>query len=194
LNSQRVFFNSIAEQWDTMCVHDHKKINQILDMICIKDGSQVLDVACGTGVLAPFYHARNPHGRMTCVDIAEKMIEVANKKYQYANIQFVAADILEYTPSVKLDLVMLYTCFPHFPDKKGLLQKLSAMLQPGGKICVCHSQSREEINHLHQSKEEVKEDQLPPAVDVSALMETIGLKVLSCVDNDDIYVIIGQVK
>lgn len=191
MNSQREFFNSVAHKWDTMCVHDHDKINSILDMLNIKDDSCILDVACGTGILAPFLHKRNNHGKITCVDISENMIEVAKSKYNYENMEFIAADMMEYTPSEKIDAIILYSCFPHFENKECLITRLSSMLNKGGKVCICHSQSRDAINRLHESKAEVAEDRLPTAATTSKMMEEAGFTVIKLMDNEEMYVVIG---
>ena len=49
------FFDDAAATWDDHLVRDDKKISRILELSDIKPGCRVLDVACGTGVLFPYY-------------------------------------------------------------------------------------------------------------------------------------------
>ena len=53
------FFDQWAADWDADMIRDDRKIGQILDAACVREGCSVLDVACGTGVLFPDYLARN---------------------------------------------------------------------------------------------------------------------------------------
>lgn len=193
MGSQKDFFNSVAFKWDSMCVHDHDKINKILDMTDIYEGSAVLDVGCGTGVLVPFLLEKKI-SCLTCIDISENMIEVARQKYRFDNVEFIVSDIMEFEPERKYDVIMLYSCFPHFDDKASLLSRLSSFLNKGGRLCICHSESRDAINNMHSAKAEVSQDNLPEACVTSQMMEKYGLKTLICIDDEEMYVVLGELK
>jgi demethylmenaquinone methyltransferase/2-methoxy-6-polyprenyl-1,4-benzoquinol methylase len=76
----------MAEKWDTICHHDKNKNNEMLDLVNIKQGSKVLDVGTGTGVMIPFLTSRiGDTGEIVAVDVVEKMIEVARSKYNDSN-------------------------------------------------------------------------------------------------------------
>lgn len=192
MDGQREFFNSVAYKWDTMCYHDRDKINRILDIAGIKDDMYILDVACGTGILAPFLYDRNKKGSITCVDISENMIEVAKGKYNYSNVEFIVSDIMEFKSPHKYDAIMLYSCFPHFSDKEALIKRMYNLLNEGAKMCICHSQSREAINNLHESRAEVSEDRLPKASYTANIMVDAGLEVITTIDDEDMYVVLGM--
>ena len=49
------FFDRLAPGWDAGLVRNEEIIKQILDNAEISAGKSVLDVACGTGVLVPYY-------------------------------------------------------------------------------------------------------------------------------------------
>ena len=51
----RAFFDRAAPDWDSHLVVDNEKINFILNKAGIAENCTVLDVACGTGVLFPYY-------------------------------------------------------------------------------------------------------------------------------------------
>lgn len=57
------FFDRCAPSWDAELIRSDRKINIILDNAGVGEGSRVLDVACGTGVLIPDYIRRGAVSR-----------------------------------------------------------------------------------------------------------------------------------
>ena len=53
------FFDRLASGWDAEMVRSDEIIRIILDNAGVTAGKNVLDVACGTGVLIPDYLERN---------------------------------------------------------------------------------------------------------------------------------------
>ena len=49
------FFDKHAPSWDSGLKINEKIIDEILRIAQIQSGDSVLDIACGTGVLFPFY-------------------------------------------------------------------------------------------------------------------------------------------
>ena len=47
-------FNSWAETWDERAIPREEKIKRILEVGEMKEGLDILDVACGTGVMEQF--------------------------------------------------------------------------------------------------------------------------------------------
>ena len=66
------FFNALARGWDDEISVDKDKIEFILDKAEVRPGTRVLDVACGTGVLFPFYLERET-SHVLAVDISPEM-------------------------------------------------------------------------------------------------------------------------
>lgn len=194
MKSQQEFFNSVAYNWDKMCNHDMKKIEYILDLMEIREGSHVLDVGTGTGILIPSLSKRVTNsGHIKGVDIAEKMIEVAKQKNSYENVVFECKDILEYKgDEAYYNHVICYSMFPHFKNKEEAIKSLSKKLKAGGKLTICHSQSREAINNLHKRADEVvKEDNLPTLEIIKQYFFAANLKTIKEIDSEEIFVVIG---
>ena len=59
---------------------------KFLDLADIRSGVHVLDVACGTGVLFPYYLSRNV-ASITGVDLSADMISQARKNFN--NLKFI---------------------------------------------------------------------------------------------------------
>ncbi|MCR4435095.1 MAG: class I SAM-dependent methyltransferase [Clostridiales bacterium] len=193
----REFFNSMAEKWDSICRHDPDKIGEILDLADIRKGDRVLDVGTGTGILIPFLVSRvGIAGQVTAVDFAEKMIEMAKRKHDYANVKFVAGDVFNLDmPMGYFDVIMCYSVFPHFGSKLEAVEKLGGFAKPGGKLVICHSQSRDEINQMHKNASEtVSRDYLPDGGTLRGYFSSAGLSTVAEVDDERLFVVIGQKK
>ena len=143
------FFDKHAASWDAEMIRNDDIISLILSNGGIKQGVDVLDVACGTGVLIPDYlrfGAKNVVG----VDISPEMIKIAKQKFLGCdNIEFICADIEEVSLSKVFDCCMVYNAFPHFPNPKALIAALSFHIKPGGRLSIAHGMSREKIDSHH---------------------------------------------
>lgn len=195
LKKQREYFNSIAEKWDSMCFHDAARIREILDISGIKEGDTVLDIGSGTGIMIPYIIlGTGPCGSVTCVDISENMVEIAKRKHKYNNVRFITGDALKVNIRENhFDCIMCYSCFPHFNDKQGLINKMKKHLAKGGRLVISHSQSRDAINNLHRnSSDTVKKDNLPPADVIREYFIAAGLHNIKIVDNSRIFAVTGQ--
>ena len=144
------FFDRLAPQWDADMIRSDEIIAQILDGAGVGPGKDVLDVACGTGVLFGDYLQRQV-GSVTAVDISAEMVKRAAAKYPDANIRVVCADVEHWEPGQRFDCVMVYNAFPHFPDPEGLIGTLSGFLKPGGTLTVAHGMSRAAIDRHHET-------------------------------------------
>lgn len=193
--NQREFFNSVADKWDNMCNHDEIKIKKILDLIGIKENSKILDIGTGTGVLIPFLLDRiGKTGKITAIDISDKMIEIAKKKFKAENLTFINADVLKHDIERNYyDLAICYSMFPHFEDKKDAIKKINEYLKIKGKLVICHSQSRNEINNLHKNVSEVvSKDVLPEVAVIKKYLNDSNFTMIDAIDDDEMFVIIGQ--
>lgn len=141
------FFDRCAPSWDEGLIRNDGVIEKILDNAGVGPGTQVLDVACGTGVLFPDYQRRQV-ASLTAIDISEAMARIAQEKFPWA--QVLAGDVEDRDFARQFDVVMVYNAFPHFPDPARLIQVLAKLVRPGGRLSVAHGMSRDRINHCHQ--------------------------------------------
>ena len=144
------FFDRYAPQWDADQVDKTPIINRILDFAAVTEGQDVLDVACGTGVLFPYYLQRNV-ASVTGIDISHEMAKLAAAKHaDLPQIQVICGDVEETRFDRKFDTVMVYNAFPHFPDPERLIATLASLTKEGGRLTVAHSASREVIDDHHK--------------------------------------------
>jgi ubiquinone/menaquinone biosynthesis C-methylase UbiE len=183
------FFDRLAPSWDGECHHDPEKIAAILDYAGIQTGVTVLDVACGTGVLFPYYLERGVK-HVTGVDISRGMIDQAGAKFTDPRISLVCADIESADFTEPFDRCVVYCSFPHFGDPGRLIARLARTLSPGGRLTVAHSESKEEIDHRHMHHANRVSIGLLPADELSKLF-TQFFAVDTAVSNEKMYVVSG---
>ena len=144
------YFDRCAPTWDADMIKHDEIIEAILDNAEIGAGCEVLDVACGTGVLIPYYLKRNA-AAVTAIDISPEMAKIASGKFSgEANVQVICGDVEETTFDRKFDRIVVYNAFPHFPKPKRLIKNLAALLKEGGRLTIAHGASREAIDAHHK--------------------------------------------
>lgn len=184
------FFDECACHWDENMIRNDNVINTILDNAGVCEGKDILDVACGTGVLFPDYISRNVFA-VTGIDISPKMAEIAEKKFsEMDNIRIICGDVEEMENDRLYDCIMVYNAFPHFPDPEKLIKKLSSMVKQGGSVTVAHGMSRKAIDKHHSGSAHKVSKGLMSEDDLAAIFEKY-LKVTVKISNDNMYQVTG---
>ena len=143
------FFDRCASTWDADMIKSDVIIGKILDNAEVGAGMDVLDVACGTGVMFDYYLERNV-ASVTGIDIAPEMAKIAAEKFALeSKVQVICADVEEYAFDRKFDRIVVYNAFPHFPYPKRLIKTLAGLLKEDGRLSVAHGMSREAIDGHH---------------------------------------------
>ena len=119
------YFDRRASDWDRHMVTDDGKITAILNAAGVCANASVLDVACGTGVLFPYYLRRNV-SRITGVDISAEMVRIAAGKCRDPRVEVLCGDIEALPVHRQYDCCVVYNAFPHFPDPERLIRSLAA--------------------------------------------------------------------
>lgn len=184
----RSFFDGLAGSWDAERCPDSAKILDILRLAGVCPGAKVLDVACGTGVLFPYYLELGAES-VTGVDLSPEMIRIAGEKVKDSRIKLICADAEEIGGS-GFDCVVLFNALPHFPEPGRLISSLSDRLRPGGRLTIAHDRSRESINGHHEQTASAVSLGLPPAETVAAYCREY-LDVDTVIDGDDRFVVSG---
>lgn len=191
---QKEFFDSHAEEWDEINHNDPAKLEYIADILGIEAGESILDVGTGTGVMIPYYLERLNGGNITALDFSPWMILRASLKYPSSDgLRYVVKDVCDLEPTESYDLIVCYSCFPHFPDPRRALKAMSGALKEGGRLAIAHSSSKEFINRVHScGGEEISRDFLPDAGIMSELFAEQGIDTVFSRDDGDYYIVIGN--
>ena len=186
------FFDQLAPSWDAEMIIDDQTVSVILDNAGVSKGKRCLDVACGTGVLTPYYLDREV-ADLTGVDISPEMIRIAASKFTQPNVRFLCDDIETIGFSRNFDCVVVYNSFPHFADPDKLIAVLAGMLAPGGTLTVAHGMSREEINRRHSGAAKPVSIGLLSAADLNEIFAKY-VEVTTLIDNDHMYQVAGVLQ
>lgn len=183
------FFDKCADRWDAEMIRNDAIINTILDNANVTEGKDILDVACGTGVLFPDYMKRNVNS-LTGIDISPKMAEIAKNKFHQSNIRVICGDVESMECDKAFDCIVVYNAFPHFPDPDRLIKKLSEMVKIGGTVTVAHGMSRKALDKHHAGPANKISNRLMSENDLAEIFSKY-LKVTIKISDDTMYQVTG---
>lgn len=200
--TRKQFFNDNAESWldtwyrnqETGQLDRHQKdFDRLFDIVPLEPGDHVLDAGCGSGVLVPMILQRiTPAGLLYELDYAERMIEVNKSLHEATNIRFIVADVAD-APlgDASCNVILCFSCFPHFHDKERALRTMSRILKTGGRLVIAHFESLDGINKHHASCHAVAHDHLPGEPEMRGLISGSGLRVEKFIDEPGFYCLIA---
>ena len=143
------YFDSRAAGWDGELVKNDTVIGKILDNAEVGEGMDILDVACGTGVMIPFYLDRGA-ASVTAIDISPEMARIAGEKFAGdPRVRVLCGDVEETDFHRTFDRIVVYNAFPHFPNPQRLIRQLASLLKEGRRLTIAHGASREAIDGHH---------------------------------------------
>ncbi|OQC08647.1 MAG: Demethylmenaquinone methyltransferase [Candidatus Hydrogenedentes bacterium ADurb.Bin101] len=196
----RAFFDQLAGHWDATVSPRHgERLERILRRLPIAAGERVLDVGCGTGILFPMLAKRvGETGCIASVDLSHAMLlktstRIAGVMPRPASLLLEADITLSPFRKGVFDWVFCNSCFPHFEDQRGACDVMAGLLQPGGRLVICHSESREAINALHRSVGGiVGGHELPDDGTFRTMVRRAGLVLESLEDREDAFLLIAR--
>ena len=123
---ESLFVPALFEQW-TM---------HLIEGASIREGSHVLDIACGTGVLARNALSRTgPNGRVVGVDPAPGMIATAKEIEPSIDWILCSAEALEVGDET-FDCVVSQFGMMFFLDRQKSAEEMFRVLKPGGSLAI----------------------------------------------------------
>ena len=187
------FFDRCAPAWDAEMVKSDAIIGTILDNAEVGAGMDVLDVACGTGVMFPYYLDRGA-ASVTGIDISPEMARIASEKFSGApRVRVICGDVEEYAFDRKYDRIVVYNAFPHFPDPRRLVRTLAGLLKEGGRLTVANGMSREAIDNHHSGTASRVSNGLMTADSLKKLFDA-HLEVEVMISNSRMYQVSGVLR
>lgn len=174
-NGTKAFFDRHAAKWDSYETPEIMPVVEaILDRAGVGPADRVLDVGCGTGILAPHLEARGVQ-LMRAVDISTGMVKEYEKKFPGRSV--LAGDYEEpgLFPPGSFTKIIIFNAFPHFGRRELVFSNSYDYLEPGGKLCIAHSMSRADLDRHHrETGQEVAEHMLYSNTGFSELYAAAG--------------------
>ena len=113
---------------------------ELIAVASLRPGERVLDLACGTGVVARLAAQQvGPAGRVTGLDLNPGMLAVARAlpPPPGAPITWVEGSaVAMHLPDAAFDVVVCQQGFQFFPDKPAALREMQRVLVPGGRVVL----------------------------------------------------------
>ena len=103
----------------------------------VAPGQSVLDVACGTGVVArTVVDQQGGDGRVVGVDLNEGMLAVARRIRP--DLEWRRADVVDLPfADGAFDTVLCQMALMFFPDRAAAIREMARVTRPGGTVAVC---------------------------------------------------------
>ncbi|MDQ7093781.1 methyltransferase domain-containing protein [Desulfosporosinus sp. PR] len=146
------YFDEKAAKWDSQIKDEVVlRLKNMIEELALSQGSKVLDLGTGTGVLIPMLvGAVGVSGLVVAMDFAPRMLAEARKKYHWSNLEFLEGEAENIPlPDQVIDEVVCNSAFPHFDNLWQAAKEMSRVLKSGGRVAVFHPHSREYVNELH---------------------------------------------
>lgn len=161
-------FGKIAELYDEVRPeYPQQMVSDLLQWSELPGQARLLEIGCGTGIATRLFA---PNGyRMTCIDPAAGMLEVAQRTCaEYANVEFVESKFEEWTlPEKPYDLVYSAQAFHWIEPVSGLAHVARALRQGGAFSLFWHVQRHPETalrEAIDDAYEEFAPKLISPAV------------------------------
>ena len=144
-NQQRTTWDAMASgwrnQWQTFERNAQPVSDRLVEMVELREGDRILDIATGIGEPAMTAARRvGPTGRVVAIDQSSRMIAIAAERAAESGLQNV--ELLEMDgenvdlPPNQFDAILCRWGLMFFPDPLGSLTRLCQLLIPGGRLAA----------------------------------------------------------
>ena len=130
------FWDRLAERYAAQPVKDPKSYEITLDRVRahLKPADRVLEIGCGTGTTA--LKLADAAAEITATDVSGKMIEIAQRKADAANVSNVSFEVAEVDAiearAASLDAVLALSLIHLLEDRDRAIARVFELLKPGG--------------------------------------------------------------
>lgn len=129
-------YNLIAYEYDASSEGRYTAfhIKELVNTVELKENDVVLDVACGTGtLLGKLTNKEKIHAYG--MDISDKMIDVARKKYPKITFEALSCYHLQFEDE-SVDVITVCCAFHHFENPQDFINDCKRVLKENGKIYI----------------------------------------------------------
>jgi ubiquinone/menaquinone biosynthesis C-methylase UbiE len=119
---------------------------RLIERMNLQSDDSVLDVACGTGIVARIARERlGPQTRIVGVDVAAPMLAVARKVDPTIDWREGNAALLPAADGERFSVLTCHQGLQFFADKPGAVREMRRVLTPGGRVGVATWQSVQDL-------------------------------------------------
>ena len=156
-----------------------------LDLMELSPSKTVLEIGVGTGRLAEKTAGRCRH--LTGIDLSPKTIERARENLRhFTNLSLICGDFADYPFQESFDVIYSSLTMMHFADKKQVIGKMNALLNPGGLLCLSIDKNQSEWIDMGSRRIRIYPDTPQRTV---TLAEQAGLKTKMIAEVENAYLL-----
>jgi len=185
------FFDRLAADWDLMFTAvDLEFLRYIVEALTVKEGWDILDLGCGTGVLFDLLRRRvGEKGSVTGVDFSFKMAQRALHNFPFKNVNVIDADAVQLPfADSAFDMGVAFSAFPHFRDQQRALDETHRVLKPKAKFYIIHLESSLELSEIHHRiGGPVEHDEIPAATRLREMFDNSKFGDVRIEDHPGLY-------
>lgn len=145
------------------------RTREIVESAGLDEGSKVLDVGTGVGVLIAHFLEQNVRAEnIVGCDLSEQMLKIARRRFE--NVFFWRGDIVDLPyplPGefpchlISFDVVFFNACFGNMWDQSESLKAARRLTDNQGKIVISHPLGAGFVGSLHESEPDIVPHLLP---------------------------------
>lgn len=128
--------STYEKRWESYLHHTHK---EFLKRIETGNDDTILDLSCGTGLLAREITDRDfPFSKMILNDPSKNMLAIARRHLSHQdNIDFTSYNVKEMQHEEnKFDRIFCLNAFHFYTTQQQTIEKIYALLKPGGRFYI----------------------------------------------------------
>jgi ubiquinone/menaquinone biosynthesis C-methylase UbiE len=192
------FYDELAQEWDYWYTAvDLDYLTFKIDGLEVKEGWDLLDIGCGTGILFDLLRRRvGEKGTVTGVDFSIQMALKAHRNFPFPNVNVVDGDVnlLPFRDNT-FDMGISVRSFDDFPDKAKALSEIRRVLKPGSAFVILHLYSSKELSEVHHEMGgAVYDDVMPTKEEMQLLLQNGGFNDIVVEDQPGHYLAMATVK
>lgn len=157
MSDLKTHFNETSKHYDNLVKKTIPKYDEMIEALVNsipeKENLRILDLGCGTGNISLQVLERFPDAKITCLDISDKMIEVAKEKLAgYENIEFVLGDFTIVDIIDDYDAIISSLALHHIRDENDKRQMYQCIYDSLKQDGVFYNADVMEANSKYNSK------------------------------------------
>lgn len=127
-------FSRCAKYYDSYSEIQQRLASKLIANMGTREFEKILDIGCGTGNYTRLLRNRFPSSTVKALDMSPEMLDVAKRKLQNEQIEFIVADAETTVINEHFDLITSNACFQWLDSFELTLLKYKDLLVPDGII------------------------------------------------------------
>ncbi|NLB64950.1 MAG: class I SAM-dependent methyltransferase [Lentisphaerae bacterium] len=186
------FFDRLATELDPLAIlpEHESRMERLRERLGDLRGKRVLEPGCGAGALSRrLAEWVGRGGRVLAWDPSEGMVAHCRRVVQdFAQVEVAQGTAEEIVIGAgEWDLALCFRVYPHLEKPELFLGRCGDWLVPGGELVVANLEGSESLNAMHAELPGVREDRMPAAEALAALLRELGWQVVAAIDEPEEY-------